>query len=677
MLFSYSWLSEYVKGDLPKPDKLADLLSLRSFEVEGVTKKGGDWILDIDVLPNRAHDALNHSGMAREIAAITNKEFIPFTQKKAQVEKGSLRPLQVTLQAKAQVPRYLSYVVEGIKIEPSPKWMRDRLESVGINSINNIVDITNYVMLETGQPVHVFDYDTIKDQKMLVRLSKKGEKIETLDGENYILGAGLLVIEDRGRLIDLAGVMGGKLSGVSGKTKNIVFQAANFNPAIIYTARKELGIITEASTLYASGIDSNLGVQGLERVLFLLEKMGGGTIVQIIDIYSKKATPKKLNIKVSEVEEFLGVTITAVEIQHILTLLDFNVSKKGNSLSITDPSRRLDISIVEDVMEEIGRMYGYEKIPAVFPSVSILPPERNLELFWQEQVRNSLLEAGFTEVYSYSFIGEQDKELFQYSLKDGKKLIEVTNPISRDFKYLRRTLIENMIKTVAKNQRSVSAIKIFEMGKVFSNKNGVEERTMIAGVTTGEDFYVLKGVVDFILERMGISDTWYDEYEVTPELSQASLWNPKRVAEIKIGQQEIGFLGEISKKILSNFKIVKKVVAFQIDMTALATLASDESEWRPTSKYPAVIRDIALLVPQKVKVVDVLNIVNAVGAKLVRDVDIFDMYEGKELGDDRKSLAFHIIYQSSEKTLTGSEVDAIHLKIIECLNNNPSWEVRE
>lgn len=677
MLFSYSWLSEYVKGDLPKPDKLADLLSLRSFEVEGVTKKGGDWILDIDVLPNRAHDALNHSGMAREIAAITNKEFIPFTQKKAQVKKGSLRPLQVTLQAKAQVPRYLSYVVEGIKVEPSPKWMRDRLESVGINSINNIVDITNYVMLETGQPVHVFDYDTIKDQKMLVRLSKKGEKIETLDGENYTLGAGLLVIEDRGRLIDLAGVMGGKLSGVSGKTKNIVFQAANFNPSIIYTARKELGIITEASTLYASGIDSNLGVQGLERALFLLEKMGGGTVVQIIDIYSKKATPKKLNIKVSEVEEFLGVTITAAEIQHILTLLDFNVSKKGNSLSITAPSKRLDISIVEDVMEEIGRMYGYEKIPAVFPSVSILPPERNLELFWQERVRNSLLEAGFTEVYSYSFIGEQDKELFQYSLKDGKKLIEVTNPISRDFKYLRRTLIENMIKTVAKNQRSVSAIKIFEMGKVFSNKNGVEERTMIAGVTTGEDFYVLKGVVDFILERMGISDTWYDEHEATPELSQTSLWNPKRVAEIKVGQQEIGFLGEISKKILPNFKIVKKVVAFQIDMTALATLASEENEWQPTSKYPAVIRDIALLVPQQVKVVDVLNIVNAVGGTLVRDVDIFDMYEGRELGEDRKSLAFHIVYQSDKKTLTGKEADAIHLKIIKSLNNNPSWEVRE
>lgn len=188
-----------------KPEPLADLLSLRAFEVEGVEKKGTDWIFNIDVLPNRAHDALNHSGMAREVAAITQKEFIPFVQKQAKVEKGNLKPLKVTIQAKAQVRRYLCYVIEGVKVQQSPKKVRDRLESVGINSINNIVDITNYVMLETGQPLHVFDYDTIRNQKMLVRLSKKGEKITTLDGESYTLSAGLLVIEDDGRLIDLAG----------------------------------------------------------------------------------------------------------------------------------------------------------------------------------------------------------------------------------------------------------------------------------------------------------------------------------------------------------------------------------------------------------------------------------------------------------------------------------------
>ena len=660
-----------------KPDKLADLLSLRSFEVEGVEKKGSDWILDIDVLPNRAHDALNHSGMAREIAAITQKEFIPFVQKKAKVEKGSLKPLKVTIQAKAQVPRYISYVIEGIKVEPSPKWMRDRLESVGINSINNIVDITNYVMLETGQPLHVFDYDTIRDQKMLVRLSKKGEKIEILDGENYTLAPGLLAIEDKGRLIDLAGVMGGKLSAVSNTTKNIIFQAANFDPSTIYKARKELGIITEASTIYASGIDSNLGEAGLEAALSLLKKTGGGKVVQIIDIYPKKETSRKLNVSVSEVEEFLGVKIQASEIQRALTSLGFSVSKKGDSLSIEVPTRRVDISIAEDIMEEIGRMYGYEKIPAVFPSASLLPPEPNLDLFWQERVRNSLLEAGFTEVYSYSFIGEKDKELFQYSLKDAKTLVEVTNPTSQDFKYLRSTLIENMTKAVEKNQKNFSKIKIFEMGKVFSNKNTLKERTMVAGVLTAEEFYVLKGVVDFMLERLGISDAWYDEHKATPEQSRVSLWNSKRVAEIKVGQEEIGFLGEVSKGILSKLKITEKVVAFQIDMDKLATLASEESEWQPTSKYPAVIRDIALLVPQDVKVVDVLNAVNSAGAKLVRDVDLFDMYEGKEIEAGMKSMAFHVIYQSDEKTLTGKEVDAIHLKIIKSLNYNPSWEVRE
>ncbi len=678
MLFSYLWLSEYVKGTLPKAEKLADLLSLRSFEVESVEKKGSDWILDIDVLPNRAHDALNHSGMAREVAAITQKEFIPFRKKKAKLEKGSLKPLKTSIRAKAQVQRYLCYVIEGVKVEPSPKWMRDRLKSMGINSINNIVDITNYVMLETGQPLHAFDYDAIKDQKMLLRLSKKGEKIVTLDDESHTLPSGILVIEDKGRLIDLAGVMGGKLSAVSAKTKNIVFQAANFDPKVIYAARKELGIMSEASTIYASGIDSELGTQGLERALFLLEEMGGGgKVVEVVDIYLKKTASKKLSIKVSEVAEFLGVKISAAEIQRILTSLGFGVIKKGDTLSVTVPTRRIDVSIEEDLMEEIGRMYGYEKISAVFPSVSLIPTERNLDLFWQERVRNSLLEATFTEVYSYSFIGEQDKELFAYTQNDAKTLVEVENPISRDFKYLRGTLIENMVKTIAKNRNNVSEIKIFEMGKVFSNKNTLEERTMVAGVLYGEEFYALKGVVDFILERLGISNAWYDEHKATPDLSRVALWNAKRVAEIKVGQQEIGFLGEISGNILSKLKIAGKVVAFQIDMDVLANLASEEQDYQPTSKFPAAVRDIALLVPQNVKVVDVLNAVNAAGGKLVRDVDLFDMYEGKEIDEGRKNLAFHIIYQSDEKTLTGKEADAIHSKIIKSLNNNPAWEVRE
>ena len=200
---------------------------------------------------------------------------------------------------------------------------------------------------------------------------------------------------------------------------------------------------------------------------------------------------------------------------------------------------------------------------------------------------------------------------------------------------------------------------------------------MIAGVVNGEEFYVLKGVVDFMLERLGISDAWYDEHEATPDMSHSSLWNTKRVAEIKVGQKEIGFLGEISKGILSNLKIAGTVVAFQIDMDVLATLATEEQEYQPTSKFPAVIRDIALLVPQQVKVVDALNAINIAGGRLIRDVDLFDMYEGKEIGEDRKSLAFHVVYQSEEKTLTGNEVDVIHEKIIKSLNNNPAWEVRE
>jgi phenylalanyl-tRNA synthetase beta chain len=340
------------------------------------------------------------------------------------------------------------------------------------------------------------------------------------------------------------------------------------------------------------------------------------------------------------------------------------------------PTFRLDISIPEDLIEEIGRVYGYQRIPAVFPTASLIPPKRNEEIFWENMIKNILKETGLTEVYNYSFISQEDAGIYQ--LKNNKSaLIEIKNPVSIEQKYLRPNLIINLLKDVKRNQKNFDEIKIFELGKTFKNAKITKEKKMLAGLATEEAFYELKGIIDLLLQKLGISDIWYDDYKPAPKESKISFWNIPKCAEIKIENEKIGFLGEISPNILQKMKITKKCVAFNIDFKQLLKLVSEEHEYEPLSSFPAAVRDLAILVPKGTKVVEVLNKINVAGGRLVRDVDIFDIYEGEELPEDKKNLAFHIIYQAEDKTLSSEEIDKLQKKIIRILEENPEWEVRK
>jgi phenylalanyl-tRNA synthetase beta chain len=299
----------------------------------------------------------------------------------------------------------------------------------------------------------------------------------------------------------------------------------------------------------------------------------------------------------------------------------------------------------------------------------LVPAKRNEEMFWEDMVKNILKEAGFIEVYNYSFIGEDEAKNFHYQEKE---LIGLENPISKDHKYLRPSLIPNLLKNVQKNQKHFNKIRVFELGKIFG-----KEKRQLTGLITGDEFYQLKGVIDLLLNKMGIANVWYDNYQATPEKSKISVWHPKKSAEIKVGNLEIGFLGETSPRILQNMKISDKVVVFDVDFDKLQKLASEEQQYMPLSKFPSAIRDLAILVPRQTKVVQVLNKINVVGGALVRDVDLFDIYEGEELPDGKKNLAFHIIYQSETKTLKSKEVDEVHQKIIKALEKDPGWQVRK
>jgi len=667
MIFSYNWLEDYIKSKLPKPEKLAEILTMHAFEVEEIKKNGKDYVLDIDILPNRSHDCLSYWGVAREISAILGKDLEPLKRKKLKKGKGQIKPISLKIKCPKLVPRYSAIVVEGVKVGPSPKWLKERIESTGLRSVNNIVDLTNYVMLEMGQPLHTFDYDKIQGHSMILRESKKGERLVTLDDGSHTLDKGMLVVEDKNRLIDLVGIMGGKLSETDLKTKNIVLQAGNFDRQTIYKAAKKLNHQTEASNIYSQGIDPNLTTPSLERAYFLLTKLGGGKIVQIIDIYPKKSQLKKIKLDYRYLTRLLGTKIERKKVKEILTRLGFKINKEEHPfLTVEVPTWRLDISIPEDLIEEIGRVAGYENIKPVFPIVSLISPKKNFDIFWEDAVKDILKEIGFAEVYNYSFIGEKETKIFGYKEKE---VIEVENPVSLEQRYLRPSLIPNLLKNVVNNFRFFDEIKIFELGKIFIKRQS--EKRMLSGVTV-EGFHQAKGAVDSLLNKLGISDIWYDEYKATPEQSKISIWQPGKIAEIKVSNQEIGFLGEISSKILKK----GKVVVFDIDFEKLKKLCSEEHEYQPISQYPSAVRDIAVLVPTNVKVVEVLNKINITGGLLVRDVDLFDIYEGTEISKSKKNLAFHIIYQAENRTLASQEIDKIQNKIIKALERGPGWEVR-
>lgn len=682
MLFSYNWLQSYFSKKLPKPEKLAELLTLHFAEVGEIKKNKQDFALDIDIRPNRASDCLAHIGIAEEVAAILSYKLKTPAFARRSLGEGELRKDSVAVEVrhKFSCPRYTALVVNNIKVGPSPKWLQERLEVCGLRPINNIVDIANYAMLETGQPLHAFDLRKLDGKKIIVRFAKQGEEIVTLDNQKFALDEEILVIADAKKSIAIAGIKGGKSPEIDKETGDIVLESANFNPQIIRQASKKLNLKTDASLRFEHGLDPNLTEIAVNRAAYLIKTLAQGKIAQVIDYYPKKVLPKMVKLDLGYAERLLGVKIPISEMKNILKRLGFQLIEAGPQsiepqsmkIRVKVPTWRLDINIPEDLIEEIGRIYGYEKIKPQFPEALLIPPKRNEEIFWEDVVKNTLKEAGFSEARNYSFMGDREAQLFNY---DDKDLIELENPLSNEQKYLRPSLIPNLLNNIKFNQDYSKTIKIFELGKIFQKL--ATEQKQLSGAMTGDAFYQAKGIVDLLLQKIGISDIWYDDYKPTPQESKISIWHLQKSAEIKIGGKEIGFLGEISPKIARDLKLESKVVVFDLDFEKLSELASEEREYSPISKFPASARDLAILVPSEIRMEEVLNKIEIAGGALVRDVDIFDIYEGEELPVGKKNLAFHIIYQSEDRTLTSKEIDEVHQKIIKILEEDPEWEVRK
>jgi phenylalanyl-tRNA synthetase beta chain len=652
---------------------------MHSFEIESLKKAGKDWAMDIDVLSNRGCDCFSHLGIAREISAILNLPMKSESVKLKEDGKTKVKNyIKVEVKDVKMCPRYTARVVLDVKVGESPKYIQERLIACGIRPINNIVDAANYVMLETGQPLHAFDFEKLsgsRAKKIIVRKARKGERIVSLDNDEYKLDNDVLVIADEKDAIAIAGIKGGKKAEIDSETKNIVLEAANFDYSAIRKASKKLNLKTDASWRFEHTIDPNLTEIAINKVAGLIQEIAGKKIAKgIIDNYPKKTLPKKIKLDLEYAERLLGTKIPRKEIEAILKSLGFKLKFASSALQVEPPTLRQDISIQEDIIEEIARIYGYEKIEPSLPSAVIIPPERNKDLFWANKIKNILKEIGFSEAYNYSFNSQKQSDIFGFL-----NLVEVENPVSAEQKYLRKSLIPNLLKNVENNSKNFDEVKIFEIGKIFGNGN--KEKNMLCGVIAKDKnkdgFYEIKGVIDSMLNQLGISDVWYDEHKASPESSKMEIWEQGRRAEIKIAGKKIGFLGEISSNVLLKMELKIKPVVFDIDFEELIRQCSEEKIYEPVSRYPASVRDLAVLVPNRVKVVDVLNKINIVGHAMIVDVDLFDIYEGKELPNNKKNFAFHIVYQSKTRTLQAKEVDEIQEKIIKALESEPDWEVRK
>jgi len=675
MKFSFNWLQDYLKIDL-SPEKLAELLTLHSFETEVVKKTKEDVILDIDILPNRFADASSHFGLAREIHAlmkvIYDKEIKINPPKKAtkKTTKGSLK---IEIKEPTLCSRYGAALIKNVKIGPSPQWLKDKLAVCGVGSINNIVDITNFVMLELGQPIHAFDFDKIKGG-IVVRKAKRKEIIKTIDGNNYNLNENILVIADEERPLALAGIKGGKEAELEKGTKNILIEAAHFERRQTYLASKQLGLESDAARRFSAGLDEELIPEALMRAIYLLEKEADGTLSDWRDINLCEESKRKIKINLDKFEKLIGEKFSFEKIKGYLTALNCQIQKiSEKEIRVTVPAYRKDLAIKEDLVEEVARLYGYDNLEAKLPYLPLAPVKPQMEEIFQGQIRMTLKGSGYSEVYNYSFLSES---LLKELSGNKEKRAYLKNPISERFEILRPNLCIPLLLNIKDGLKHDSDIRLFEIGKVFERTSDkvVLERNYLGLILSLQDrdaLFELKGIVELILKSLGLSNFWFEERD-----RKQDQFCKQPTAIIKAGDDEIGGLGNFPKKSLDRLSIKQGCIGAYLDLGLVFKFAKAEQEYQPPSKYPVVLRDLALLVDKKIRFSEILNVIESLNADCLQDVDLFDVYEGNKLPRGKKSLAFHISYQSKEKTLSDKEVNLIHKQIEKALENELGAVIR-
>ncbi len=661
-----------------------------------------DAIIEIGVLSNRGHDAASHVGMAREICALEGRKL---KYNFSGLSVSGKKTLRAEIEDRNLCPRYIGAVMENIQIKESPQWMQSTLKKLGFKPINNVVDATNYVMLELGQPTHAFDFDKIKSaeianikfqnsrktqKKLIIRPAKNGEEIKLLDENIKKLTQNDLVIADNEQPVAIAGVMGGLDSGITQNTRKIILESANFNSTSVRQTRLRHNLPTDAVLRFEKKLDPNLAESAMARLVELLSE-GGGRVADVVDNYPKKIKSWKIILDTEYVGRLLGKKIETKTIKNILESFELkigkNVSKKRGKIVVEIPTFRLDLKTQEDLIEEVGRVYGYEKIKPSAPLVFLETPPVNEARLFEKEVKKIIFAAGYSEVYNYSFYGKREANLAQI---DKIEHLEIDNPINPELALLRVSLVPNLLKNIRENLKYFDDVRIFEIGRTYHPRHSglPEEKLILAGVLVlktrenksgktekAPEFYEIKGRVDAVLGRLGIFNHYYDNFNANSADPFGFLWHRERGAEIKIeGRNEIiGRVGEINPLFLARFDIHRRVAMFEFEMERLRSVSEGEREYHPIRKYPAVTRDISMISKSGARVDDILRSIQEAGGDLVLDVDLFDIYD---FADGTSSFAFRIIFGADDRTLEGEEVDELMKKISAKLEKELRMEIR-
>jgi len=638
----------------------------------------GDTVLDIGITPNRS-DCLSMIGIAREVAALTGKKMkMPDVRILESAQDVSLLS-SVTIEDADLCPRYTARLIQNVTIGGTPVWMKTRLEAAGLRAINNVVDVTNFVMLEMGQPLHAFDFRFLEEGRIVVRKSKPGEEFISLDEKSRLLPENTLLICDGKKPVAIAGIMGGLNSEVKEDTRTILLESAYFNPASIRRSSRSLGMPTDAAFRFERGIDPEGVVRALDRAAQLIAELSGGEVCRnYLDEYPAKIKAvDNIPLRMDRVRQVIGAGVPAREAVRILKSIGMALRREGKgAYRVTPPSFRVDIEREIDLIEEIARLYGYHLVPSTLPSVSVSETETIPRLALEERVRRLLTGSGYSEIINYSFSSPDSAEALGLSPEDERRrFVVIKNPLTEDQSIMRTTLVYGLLETLKKNLRNASFnLKLFEIGRTFFKRHDgelPEERNILAALAAGKvsddlwgskvsvDFYDLKGSLENIFQ-----DLKMDSCRCRTETPEPFL-HPGQSCGVYMGDVRIGFLGKAHPEVLKKMDIKSDAYLFEINLDLLGEQTGRRIRYRELSKFPAVQRDVAFVLPESMESEKMLEIVLSQHEDLLENVSIFDIYTGKGLEERTKSLGLRFSYRALDRTLTDAEINSIHNRIVQ------------
>lgn len=635
-------------------------------------------IIEFEITSNRP-DCLGILGIARETAATLKKPLRKPIIKVREEEDEASEFAQVKIEDPDLCPRYAARIIKDVKIEPSPSWMRKRLRTAGIRPINNIVDVTNYVMLELGQPMHAFDLRYIDEGEIVVRRAKNDEFIKTLDGEERKLDTSMLVIADSNKPVAVAGVMGGENSEVYPDTKTILLESANFNGVSVRLTAKKLGMRTEASGRFEKGLDVENVITAIDRAAQLIEKIGGGRVCKgIIDCYPVKKERKTLKLRPERINALLGTSLGFEAMIEILESLEIKVDK--DTMDVTVPGFRQDIEREADLAEEIARMFDYNNIQAtLLPGKELTVGKKSYKQIIEDLIKNTMISCGLSEIYTYSFTSPRIFD--KIKAPEGSLLrnaITISNPLGEDYSIMRTTTLPEMMWVISRNyNRKVEEAGLFELSYVYIPKEQSvqelpEERPVLTiGMYGNIDFFNLKGIIEEMLNGLRI-----ENYRFVSEINNPT-FHPGRTARLLINEADSGVFGEIHPDVAEEFAGPKRTYIGMINVEPLIREANMSVQYKPLPKFPSLKRDIAILLNEDIMAQDIKHIIEEKGGKILEQIELFDVYKGKQVPEGMKSMAYSLIFRAEDKTLTDEEANKAIDKIIYGLKDSFNAKLRE